>query len=91
MRLVNTSTLKLEEFGPQNVPEYAILLHRWIDGQEPIVEEMRGSPPQEKSGYAKIKRCCEQARKHGFAFAWIDTCCGCLIAQIFHDYPSHIK
>ncbi|KAK7973137.1 hypothetical protein PG988_007271 [Apiospora saccharicola] len=75
MRLINTSTLKLEEFGPQNTPEYAILSHRWIDGQEVSFEEMRGSHPVEKSGYTKIKQCCKQARNDGFAFAWVDTCC----------------
>ncbi|KAK7917388.1 hypothetical protein PG985_010996 [Apiospora marii] len=58
MRLIDTSTLKLEEFGPQNVPDYAILSHRWIEGQEVSFEEMRGSPPMEKSGYTKIKQCC---------------------------------
>ncbi|KAK7974430.1 hypothetical protein PG989_016278 [Apiospora arundinis] len=75
MRLINTSTLKLEEFGPQHVPPYAILSHRWIEGQEVSFEEMRGPPPVEKSGYDKIKQCCEQARKDGFTFAWVDTCC----------------
>ncbi|KAK8004933.1 hypothetical protein PG990_010970 [Apiospora arundinis] len=74
MRLINTSTLKLEEFGPQHVPPYAILSHRWIEGQEVSFEEMRGPPPVEKSGYDKIKQCCEQARKDGFTFAWVDTC-----------------
>ncbi|KAK8092969.1 hypothetical protein PG999_014556, partial [Apiospora kogelbergensis] len=70
MRLINTSTLKLEEFGPQNIPPYAILSHRWIEGQEVSFEEMRQSPPRGKSGYAKIKQCCELAKKEGLTFAW---------------------
>lgn len=28
-----------------------------------------------KWGYSKIMRCCELARKDGFEWAWIDTCC----------------
>lgn len=26
-------------------------------------------------GYAKIKRCCEQAKQDGYSWAWVDTCC----------------
>jgi hypothetical protein len=29
----------------------------------------------DKSGYDKITCCCETARKDGFAYVWVDTCC----------------
>jgi hypothetical protein len=28
-----------------------------------------------KSGYDKIKRCCEVASMDGFEYVWVDTCC----------------
>ena len=28
-----------------------------------------------KSGFQKILRCCEQARRNGIQLAWVDTCC----------------
>jgi hypothetical protein len=28
-----------------------------------------------KAGYHKIRKCCEQATRDGFEFAWVDTCC----------------
>jgi len=28
-----------------------------------------------RSGYHKIERCCAQALKDGYEYAWIDTCC----------------
>jgi len=31
MRLINTRTLKLEEFIGQQIPQYAILSHTWGD------------------------------------------------------------
>ena len=28
-----------------------------------------------KKGYSKIKQCCQEARKNGYDYVWIDTCC----------------
>ncbi|KAF5577854.1 heterokaryon incompatibility protein het-E-1, partial [Fusarium pseudoanthophilum] len=33
MRLINTTTLKIEEFFDVSIPEYAILYHTWGDGK----------------------------------------------------------
>lgn len=74
MRLLNTSTLKLEEFIGSNIPPYAILSHTW-GNEEVSFQDMQGSGAMEKVGYEKISRCCEKAATGGFEYAWVDTCC----------------
>ncbi|KAI6114723.1 heterokaryon incompatibility protein-domain-containing protein [Pisolithus croceorrhizus] len=63
---------------------YAILSHRWGDGSEVTYDEMTGlaaMKPQkrdnvrERDGYQKIIKSCEQAKKDGYKWMWIDTCC----------------
>jgi hypothetical protein len=90
MWLVNCTTLKLESFIGSNIPKYAILSHTW-EGEEVTFHELdRHHPgnldlpePQLRQhiydttpkGYHKIWETCFKARKHGFHYAWIDTCC----------------
>ncbi|OAA75436.1 Heterokaryon incompatibility [Akanthomyces lecanii RCEF 1005] len=74
MRLLNTSTLALEEFYGSAIPEYAILSHRWLD-DEVSFQDLQSGQAASKAGYAKIQRCCEQAAQDGLAYAWVDTCC----------------
>jgi hypothetical protein len=75
MRLLNTRTLRVEEFVRAR-PEYAILSHTW--GQEEIsfqeLERDRGLA-ETKAGYRKIQGACEQALRRGYDHIWIDTCC----------------
>ncbi|KAI6004992.1 heterokaryon incompatibility protein-domain-containing protein, partial [Pisolithus marmoratus] len=61
---------------------YAILSHRW--GVEVTYKEMIGLMKMEvpkreevrkRNGYQKIIKCCEQAKKDGYQWLWIDTCC----------------
>ncbi|KAI6150127.1 heterokaryon incompatibility protein-domain-containing protein [Pisolithus thermaeus] len=61
---------------------YAILSHRW--GAEVSYEEMIGVMKMEEEereevrqrhGYQKIIKSCEQAKKDGYKWLWIDTCC----------------
>lgn len=73
MRLLNSATLAFEEF-PGATPEYAILSHRWLDG-EVSLKDMQDGKATAKAGYTKIKQCCEQASKDGLNYAWVDTCC----------------
>ena len=73
MRLVNTTTLSLEEFH-DNVPTYAVLSHTW-EKNETTYEEFTQSPHGPTQGYAKITAVCRQARDAGFDYCWIDTCC----------------
>jgi Heterokaryon incompatibility protein (HET) len=76
MRLINTTTLKLEEFIDKDVPPYVILSHTWAK-EEASFQEMQNCDEivKKKEGYSKIKRCCEVARSDGFNYAWVDTCC----------------
>ncbi|KAI6142965.1 heterokaryon incompatibility protein-domain-containing protein [Pisolithus tinctorius] len=61
---------------------YAILSHRW--GVEVGYEEMTGlmrmgeedrKEVRERYGYQKIIKSCEQAKKDGYEWLWVDTCC----------------
>lgn len=74
MRLLNATTLDLEEFFNDNLPKYAILSHRWQDG-EVSLQDMQNGTASKKAGFWKIKTCCEQAVEDGLTHAWVDTCC----------------
>jgi hypothetical protein len=74
MRLVNTETLQLGDFsGLESAPPFAILSHTWGE-QECSFSDMQDPKVALRAGYAKIEHCCEQARKDGLQWAWIDTC-----------------
>jgi len=74
---------KVLEFRDDEVTTYAILSHRWI-GQEveyddivelaKMDEEMRDEIRQ-GDGYRKILDSCKQAKKDGYEWLWVDTCC----------------
>ncbi|KFZ03837.1 hypothetical protein V502_10619 [Pseudogymnoascus sp. VKM F-4520 (FW-2644)] len=74
MRLINTNTLHIEEFFDGHAPEYAILSHRWLDG-EVTLQEMQAETGTTKPGYQKILSTCKEAMSDGIAYAWVDTCC----------------
>jgi hypothetical protein len=74
MRLINSTTLQLEEFVPNLIPEYVILSHTW--GEEEVsFKDMQGPLAENMKGFAKIKNCCARAARDGFKYAWVDTCC----------------
>lgn len=64
-------------FADDEIPEYAILSHRWEDDpqQEVDYEDMIRGQGQDKAGYKKILFCAEQASQHGLRYFWVDTCC----------------
>jgi hypothetical protein len=77
MWLINTRTLKLEEFSDVKPPPYAILSHTW-ENEEVSFREMSGGPStavKAKKGYAKIQQTCCIAIGEKLDYAWIDTCC----------------
>jgi hypothetical protein len=74
MRLLNTQTIKLEEFTPDKIPPYIILSHTWED-DEVTFSDIQGSSADSKAGYSKLKGCCRDAQMHGFRYVWVDTCC----------------
>jgi Heterokaryon incompatibility protein (HET) len=75
MRLLNTRTLKLEPVYDSNPAPYAVLSHRWAEGEEITFQEWQDGPDITKSGYRKIYECCTQARQDGLKYCWVDTCC----------------
>src|SRR5450756_1783945 len=76
MRLLNTTTLKLEEFWDTDaMPRYAILSHTW-EKQEvsfQAIADLRFA--SQLTGFWKVDACCRQALADGYYWAWIDTCC----------------
>ncbi|CAK7240419.1 MAG: hypothetical protein STHCBS139747_001858 [Sporothrix thermara] len=74
MRLIDTSTLKLVEHYPPDIPPYAILSHTWGDS-EITFQEYQAGPRKSRAGYAKIMNMVRLACKLKHKFVWIDTCC----------------
>ncbi|KAI5366705.1 hypothetical protein Slin14017_G043450 [Septoria linicola] len=60
MRLINTTTLELEEFFDANIPKYAILSHRW-GPDEVTYEDYLAGKNQSGAGYQKILDLCRLA------------------------------
>ncbi|KAL9049426.1 MAG: hypothetical protein Q9206_005531 [Seirophora lacunosa] len=74
MRLLHTKTLQFHEFFDAKIPPYAILSHRWGEG-EVTFKEIRKGKAQPGPGLTKIKKFCTLAASKGHEWAWIDTCC----------------
>jgi hypothetical protein len=76
MRLINTTTLQLEDFTLRDVPPYAILSHTWGE-DEVTFQDMVAckSDLNTKHGYTKIVETCRLALEQGLGYAWVDTCC----------------
>jgi hypothetical protein len=77
MRLLqfnNDRDFSLTEFFEDDVPEYAILSHRW-EGEEVTFRDLTDGTSKGKAGYGKIQFCGEQARRDGLEYFWVDTCC----------------
>ena len=75
---------KVLEFRDDETTEYAILSHRWIDPTEVDYEEMVDLAKVDRQeqdeicdrlGYKKIVNTCKQAKKDGYKWVWVDTCC----------------
>jgi hypothetical protein len=74
MHLIHNKTLELHECLVAGAEPYAILSHTWGEG-EVSLQEMRAGNSRTKTGYEKIRRCCEMAATDGFEYSWVDTCC----------------
>ena len=75
---------KVLEFHDDETTNYAILSHRWIDPTEVDHEEMADLAKMDRQeqdeirgrlGYKKIVDTCKQAKKSGYEWVWVDTCC----------------
>lgn len=76
MRLINCSTLQLEEFLGSHIPPYAILSHTWGDGEVTFAEfTTNPTAAKLKPGYRKIHLTCKQALRDRLLYAWVDTVC----------------
>ena len=79
MRLLNTMSMRLELFpDSRDRPAYAILSHTWGEDECSFQDMISIDPEDEvqrKSGFAKIRFTCDQAKGDGYEYAWIDTCC----------------
>lgn len=77
MWLINTSTLKLENFidpGSDGI-SYAILSHTWEEEEVSFQEFANLETAKIKQGFAKIAKTCELAKSESYKYAWVDTCC----------------
>ncbi|KAK7755159.1 hypothetical protein SLS62_002974 [Diatrype stigma] len=78
MRLLNTTSFKLEEFPIEyRRPQYAILSHCWGEGEVLFehMESMDRKALRSMKGYSKVIHSCKRARADGHRYIWIDTCC----------------
>ncbi|KAL2675580.1 hypothetical protein Neosp_011767 [[Neocosmospora] mangrovei] len=75
MRLINTTTLEIEEFFDISIPEYAILSHTWGDGEVSLQDWADRKNRRFKPGFQKIMWACTQAVKDQLDYVWVDTNC----------------
>ena len=71
---VNAQKLELTEFFGDNIPPFAILSHTWGD-EEVTFQDLQRGHYEHKSGFAKIYLTCQQAKRDGLSWCWVDTCC----------------
>lgn len=76
MRLVNTRTLRLEQFfKAAKTPPYAILSHTWGDDEVSLQHFQRKTSRSSRKGFSKIQSACQEAHRQGLDYLWVDTCC----------------
>jgi hypothetical protein len=64
----------LSEFLEGNIPQYAILSHRW-EAEELTLKDLTDGTGKGMAGYNKIQFCGQQAQRDGLQYFWVDTCC----------------
>lgn len=78
MRLINVTTLQIDEYFGTGIPEYAILSHTW-DATEATLQQWSKRTTRLRKfklpGYAKVYGACKLARQDGLRYLWIDTVC----------------
>lgn len=73
MRLINCSTLTLEEFFEDTVPPYAILSHTWDEDEVTFQDFTSSRKWRHKKGAQKVFHICKLALKDQCEYAWVDT------------------
>ena len=77
MRLLNVDTFELEDFFYGDVPPYAVLSHTWGSDSEEVSyrDVLNGRLHSSATRPPKVNGCCVNAKKDGYQYVWIDTCC----------------
>jgi hypothetical protein len=84
MRLLKTScclsddaTLEIVERWGAEIPVYAIMSHLWSRDADDEVSfaDVQRKAYSSKAGFAKVTLALDRARRDGFEYLWIDTCC----------------
>lgn len=76
MRLINTKEIRLEKFfRTGKIPPYAILSHTWGDDEVSLQHFQNIFFRSSRKGFSKIKLACQEARRQGLDYLWVDTCC----------------
>lgn len=75
MWLINSISMRLEEFTPPHLPPYAILSHTWGDEEVTFQEFGNIEFAKKKAGFDKIQHSCELASAKMLTYVWVDTCC----------------
>jgi heterokaryon incompatibility protein (HET) len=103
MYLLNTSNVTLKEFQGSNIPEYAILSHTWTDDEISYQDVIQATLTKayrvalaKKKAYRKMYGFCELAKRDGFQWVWIDTCCidkssSSLLSESINSMYSYYK
>jgi hypothetical protein len=83
MRLLDTSKIELHEFFDAQIPEYAILSHRWEDG-EVTFQLFQSREGLEMAGYQKIRNFCAKAALDGWEYvvSLLNRCSGDLVNKL---------
>ncbi|KAK4666700.1 hypothetical protein QC763_302660 [Podospora pseudopauciseta] len=78
MRLINVSSLQIEEFYGTDIPPYAILSHTWEATEASFQQWTKRVTRIRKFkhlGFEKIYAACKRARGNGLGYVWADTVC----------------
>lgn len=79
MRLIKDigqGDLRLIEYHENEIPDYAILSHRWGAKHEEVTyEDFERGTNKKKNGWEKIEFCRKRAAIDHLHHFWIDTCC----------------
>lgn len=75
MRLLDTTTKKLNNFKSDDPPVYAILSHCWSESGEVQFGDLSRADVEQAEGYSKLSAACDVARQLGVSYLWMDTCC----------------
>ncbi|KAK5080065.1 hypothetical protein LTS08_008867 [Lithohypha guttulata] len=70
-----TYTFSLIERNTQDLPQYAILSHRWGADEVTFKDVHDGTIDKKEGGYKKLQFCAARAERDGLLYFWVDTCC----------------